>query len=83
MPVIQPYIMDNINTVINLSLVMTQINESSYYKGIIFVSAITIIYALNFLWICLYVLFIGKSLFAAGSTFYLVHATYDFTIFLG
>jgi len=62
---------------------MTQINESSYYKGIIFVSAITIIYALNFLWICLFVLFIQKSLFDAGSTYYLVHAFYDFSVFLG
>jgi hypothetical protein len=83
MPVIQPYMMENIGTIINLSLVLTKVNENSYYKGIIFVSAITIIYALNFGWICLYVLFFGKGLAAAGSDYFLTHAFYDFTCFFG
>ena len=46
-------------------------------------SAITIVYALNFLYICIYVLFIGKSLFDAGSTFYLFHSFFDFGVFVG
>ena len=68
--------------IINLSLVLTKVNENSYDKGIIFVSAITIIYGINFLWICLFVLFMGKSLFEAGSSYFLTHAIYDFTVFL-
>ena len=83
MPVIQPYLMENIGTIINLSLVLTKVNENSYYKSIIFISAITIIYALNFGWICLYVLFFAKPLSAAGSEYFLAHAFYDFTIFFG
>jgi len=75
--------MENIGTIVNLSLVLTRVNENSYFKGIIFISAITIIYALNFGWICLYVLFIGKSLFSAGSPFFLAHAFYDFGVFFG
>jgi hypothetical protein len=75
--------MENIGTIINLSLVLTRVNENSYYKGIIFISAITIIYALNFGWICLYVLFIGKGLQSAGSTYFLTHAFYDFAVFFG
>ena len=75
--------MENIGTIINLSLVLTRVNENSYYKGIIFISAITIIYALNFGWICLYVLFIGKGLHSAGSTYFLTHAFYDFAVFFG
>lgn len=83
MPVVQPYIMENIGTIINLSLVLTRVNENSYYKGIIFISAITIIYALNFGWICLYVLFIGKGLETAGSQYFMAHAFYDFGVFFG
>ena len=75
--------MENIGTIINLSLVLTRVNENSYYKGIIFISAITIIYALNFGWICLYVLFIKKGLESAGSTYFLSHAFYDFAVFFG
>lgn len=83
MPVIQPYLMENIGTIINLSLVLVKVNENSYYKGIIFVSAITIIYALNVGWICLFVLFMGKPLSAAGSDYFLAHSFYDFTCFFG
>lgn len=75
--------MENIGTIINLSLVLTRVNENSYFKGIIFISAITIIYALNFGWICLYVLFIKKGLNTAGSTYFLTHAFYDFAVFFG
>jgi len=75
--------MENIGTIINLSLVLTRVNENSYYKGIIFISAITIIYALNFGWICLYVLFIGKGLETAGSKYFLAHAFFDFAVFYG
>jgi hypothetical protein len=75
--------MENIGTIINLSLVLTRVNENSYYKAIIFISAITIIYALNFGWICLYVLFIGKGLETAGSIYFITHALYDFSVFFG
>jgi len=62
MPVIQAYVMENTNAIINLSLVLTQVNEKSYEKGMIFVSAITTIFTLNFLYVVLYVLFMGKGL---------------------
>jgi hypothetical protein len=83
MPVIQLYVMENINTIINLTLVMTNIYDSAFKRGTIFVSAITFIYALNFLKICLFVLFIGKSLREVGSPFYLVHSFFDFSVFFG
>ena len=83
MPIVQPYLMRNIGSIINLSLVLTRVNETSYYKGIVFISAITIIYALNFGWICLYVLFMGKGLESAGSPHFLAHSFYDFTVFFG
>ena len=76
------YATDNINTLINLSLVLTKVNEKSYKKAIIFVSVITIVYSLNFLYIVFFVLFMGKDLFEAGSYYYLAHSFFDFAVIL-
>ena len=62
MPVIQPYIMENTNTLINLSLVLTHVQESSFTRCMVFVTGITTVYALNFLYVTLHVLFMGEGL---------------------
>ena len=83
MPQIQPYIFENINTLINLSLVLTKVNEVSFRKAMYFVSATTMIYLLNFLWVVIVTLFMNKPLSTVGSDFFIVHAVWDFTVILG
>ena len=80
MPVIQPYIMDNISNIINLSLVLNQINESALKRIIIYMTVITSVYAVNFLYLMVFVHFLDYGLQELGSHYYITSSFFDFGV---
>ena len=72
--------MENINTYINLTLVLTKIQGVAYQKAIVFVTAMISIYSLMFLYICLFTLFLGKPIEQVGSRYFITHSFYTFSV---
>ena len=73
------YTLENINTLINLSLALTKVNDQVYERSIFFVSVLTFVNSINFLYITFSFLFLESKLLEIGSPYYLGHAFFDFT----
>ena len=68
---------------INISLVLTKVNETAFDRGMIFVSVITVIYSANFIYLVVKVLFLNETIQSVGSPYFLVHSFYNFSILIG
>ena len=80
MPELQLYSLENVAAIINLNLVLTKVNEQSYDRGMIFVTVITFIYSINFIYLTAKVLFFGDPLEDVGSIYFIANSFYSCTI---
>jgi 5-carboxymethyl-2-hydroxymuconate isomerase len=62
MPQIQIYDLENVNAMINITVMLTKVNETAFDRGMIFVSVITVIYSVNFIYLIINVLFLNETI---------------------
>ena len=76
MPQINPYCQNNIHNIVQLSMILTKLNQKFYFRTLIFVTVITLVMSIPLLWILFETCFIGTDLQDVGPADFLIYALY-------
>ena len=82
MPQINIYNANNLNMILDVYALLIHYNQEPYNRAIIFVSITTIIYSVQFLFICAQILLFKNPLENIGSNVFIAYSIYNFIVTL-